>query len=185
MISTRQFKGGLYIKLNGNLFMIIESHHHKPGKGGAFVRTKLRNLKLGTVIERTFRAGEVVENIFVEEKKYQYLYCDDGQYHFMDNETFEQISLPREKVGDAKKYLKENSDITVSLYEGDILNMKLSIFIDLKIVETEPGIRGDTAKGGTKNAKLETGAIAQVPLFINNGDVVTIDTRTGAYAGRA
>lgn len=185
MISTSQFKSGLYIKLNGSLFMIVESHHHKPGKGGAFVRTKLKNLKLGTVINRTFRAGETVEDIFVEEKKYQYLYCGDGQYHFMDNETFEQISLPQKKIGDAKKFLKENADISVSLYEDDILNMKLPIFIDLKIAETEPGIRGDTAKGGTKNAKLETGATVQVPLFINKGDMVTIDTRTGAYAGRA
>ena len=185
MISTNQFKNGLYIKLNGNLFMVIEFQHHKPGKGGALVRTRLKNLKLGTVIDRTFRSGEAVENIFVEEKKYQYLYHADGQYHFMDNESYEQISLSEKKIGGAKKFLKENTEITVSTYEGEIFNIKLPIFINLKIAETEPGVRGDTAKGGTKNAKLETGATVQVPLFVNTGDTVTVDTRTGAYVGRA
>ena len=185
MISTNQFKGGLFIKLNGNIFVIVQFQHIKPGKGGAFVRTKLRNVKLGTVIERTFRAGETVENIFIEEKKYQFLYQTDGHYHLMDNETYEQIILPENKIGTAKKLLKENTEITASVHEGDILNIKLPIFINLKIAETEPGIRGNTAKGGTKNAKLETGAVVQVPLFINNGEIVKIDTRTGAYVGRA
>ena len=185
MISTNQFKNGLFIKLNGNLFMIVEFQHHKPGKGGAFVRTKLKNLKLGTVIDRTFRAGETVENIFIEEKKYQYLYHADGRYHLMDSETYEQISLLEEKIGDAKKFLKENTKVTASIYEGDILNIKLPTFINFKIAETEPGIRGNTAKGGTKSAKLETGTAVQVPLFIDKGDIIKIDTRTGAYVGRA
>ena len=185
MISTSQFRSGLFIKLDGQLFMIIEFQHHKPGKGGAFVRTRLKNVRLGTVIDRTFRAGETVEDIFIDEKKYQYLYHADGQYHFMDNETYEQILLPEKRVGEAKKFMKENTLITASVYEDDILNIKLPMFVDLKIAETEPGIRGDTAKGGSKNAKLETGATIQVPLFINRGELVKIDTRTGIYVGRA
>ncbi len=185
MISTNQFKNGLFIKLNGELFTIIEFQHHKPGKGGALVRTRLRNVRLGTVIDRTFRAGQTVENVFIEEKKYQYLYRSDGQYHFMDNEAYEQVSLPEKRVGEAKKFLKEDTQITASIYGGDILQIKLPIFVDLKISETEPGVRGDTAKSGSKSAKLETGAIVQVPLFINNGETVKIDTRTGVYVGRA
>ena len=185
MISTNQFKGGMFIKLDGQLFMIISFQHHKPGKGGAIVRTKLRNVKLGTVIEKRFRAGETVENIFVEEKKYQYLYCADGHYYFMDNESYEQIPLSKDHVGDSKMFLKENVEITALMYEGNILSIKLPTFVDLKVAETEPGIRGDTAKGGTKNAKLETGATIRVPLFINIGEVLKIDTRTGTYVGRA
>lgn len=185
MISTNQFRSGLFIKLNGVLFMIIESQHHKPGKGGALVRVKLKNVKLGTVINRTFRAGEEVENIFIEEKKYQYLYRADGQYHFMDNETYEQITLSEERIGSAKDFLRENMEVTSSLHEGNILNIKLPIFVNLKIAETEPGIKGDTAKAGTKIAKLETGAAVQVPLFVNKGNTIKIDTRTGKYVGRA
>lgn len=185
MILTNQFKRGLVIKLNGELFMIIEFQHHKPGKGGAFVRTKLRNVKSNTVVDKTFRAGETVEDIFVEEKKYQYLYHAEGHYYFMDSETYEQISLTKDKVGDVKRFLKENTEVTVSMFEGDILSIKLPIFTNLKVTETEPGVRGDTVKAGTKNAKLETGATVQVPLFINTGDVIKIDTRTGKYIGRA
>lgn len=185
MISTNQFKGGLFIKLEGELYMIIEFQHHKPGKGGAFVRTKLRNVKSDTVISRTFRAGETVEDVFVEEKKYQFLYSADGQYYFMDNETYEQISLAESKVEDSKRFLKENTEVSVTIYEGDILDIRLPIFITLKVAETEPGTRGDTVKAGTKNAKLETGANIQVPLFINRGDLIKIDTRTGEYIGRA
>jgi len=185
VISTNQFKSGLFIKLNGELYMIMEFQHHKPGKGGAFVRTKLRNVKSDTVVNRTFRAGETVEDVFIEEKKYQYLYSADGEYHFMDNETYEQISLAQEKVGGAKKFLKENTGVSVTMYEGNILSIKLPIFINLEVAETELGARGDTVKAGTKNAKLETGAIIHVPLFINTGNVIKIDTRTGEYIGRA
>jgi elongation factor P len=165
--------------------MIIESQHYKPGKGGAFVRTKLRNVKLGTVVDRTFRSGETVEGAFIEEGKYQYLYYSDGQYHFMDNSTYEQIALPQEKIGDAKMFLKENTNVSILSSGGEVLSVKLPIFIDLKIVQTEPGVRGDTAKAGTKSATLETGATVQVPLFINQGETVKIDTRTGTYVGRA
>ena len=165
--------------------MIIESHHYKPGKGGAFVRTKLRDVRLGAVVDRTFRAGETVEDVFIEEKKYQYLYCAEGNYHFMDNETYEQVSFAGDRIGDVKSFLKENTEVTVSMHEGNILSIKLPIFINLKVVESEPGVRGDTVKAGTKSAKLETGAVIQVPLFINTGDIITIDTRTGKYTGRA
>lgn len=185
MMSTNQFKSGIFIKLDGDIFMIVESQHYKPGKGGALVRTKLRNVKSDTVIDRTFRAGEMVEDIFVEEKKYQYLYRTEGHYHFMDSETYEQISLTEEKIGDTKRFLKENTGVTVSMYGGDILSITLPIFVNLKVTETEPGLRGDTVKAGTKNAKLETDANIQVPLFINRGDAITVDTRTGKYIGRA
>lgn len=185
MISTNQFKSGLFIKLDNELFMIIESEHYKPGKGGALVRTKLKNVRSGTSVDKTFRAGETVEDVFVEEKKYQYLYASDDNYHFMDNETYEQISLPEEKVGDVKEFLKENIEVTVLVHKGNALSIKLPTFINLKVAETEPGVKGDTVKVGTKNAKLETGANVQVPLFIVTGDVITIDTRTGKYMGRA
>jgi len=185
MISTNQFKSGLFIRLNGDVYMILEFQHHKPGKGGAFVRTRLRNVKSNSVLNRTFRAGETVEDVFVEDKRYQFLYSDDGHYHFMDGETYEQISLSEEKVGAAKDFLKENTDVVISSYEGNILEIKLPIFMNLKVVEAGPGARGDTVKPGTKSARLETGATVQVPLFINTGDIIKIDTRTGEYTGRA
>ncbi|MBL7071314.1 MAG: elongation factor P [Candidatus Omnitrophica bacterium] len=185
MISTNQFKSGIFIKLDGQLYMIMEFQHHKPGKGGAVVRTKLRNVKAGSIVNRTFRAGDAVENVFVEEKKFQYLYADNGHYHFMDSESYEQISISEKVVGSAKNFLKENSEVSVTMYESDILDIKLPTFIDLKVAEAGPGSRGDTVKQGTKNAMLETGATVQVPLFINSGDIIKIDTRTGGYVGRA
>lgn len=185
MISTNQFKNGLFIKLNNDIFVIMEWQHYKPGKGGAFVRTRLRNIRTTNVLDKTFRSGETVEDIFVEEKKYQYLYSSEGQYHFMDNENYEQIVLTEEKVSDVKKFLKENIEVDVSVHEGNVLSIKLPIFIEMKVAETEPGIKGDTAKSGTKSAKLETGATVQVPLFINIGDTIKIDTRSGEYTGRA
>lgn len=185
MISTNQFKSGVFIKIDGVVYMIMEFQHHKPGKGGAFVRTRLRNVKNGSVLNRTFRAGETVEDVFIEEKKYQFLYSAEGHYHFMCNETYEQISLPEETVGSAKDFMKENTEVAVSSCEGNILEIKLPIFINLKVEEADPGVRGDTVKPGTKSAKLETGATVQVPLFINQGDIIKIDTRTGEYTGRA
>jgi len=185
MISTNEFRSGLYIKINGQLYNIISSQHHKPGKGGAVVRTKLKNLKTGSTIDKTFRSGECVEDAFIEEKKYQYLYKDDGIYHFMDSSTFEQIAVSQEIIGDNKKFLKENTELSVLSCEGSIISIKLPIFIDLLVVDTEPGTRGDTVKAGTKNAKLETGYSIQVPLFINKGTRVRIDTRTGKYIGRS
>jgi len=185
MISTKQFKSGLFIKIDGVVYMILESQHHKPGKGGAFVRTRLRNVRSNSVLNRTFRAGDTVEDVFIEEKRYQFLYSADGHYHFMCSETYEQISLPEDAVGNAKNFMKENTEVTISSYEGNILEIKLPIFINLKVTEADPGVRGDTVKPGSKIAKLETGATAQVPLFIDQGEIIKIDTRTGEYMGRA
>ena len=185
MISINEIKNGLFIKVDGELYVVVEAEPYKPGKGGALMRTKLRNIKTGSTLDRTFRSADTIEDIHIEEKTYQYLYSADGQYHFMDTETYEQISLPEEIVGDAKNFLKENIEVGVSMYGGKILNIKLPLFLKFKVVETEPGVKGDTVKAGTKSAKIETGAVVQVPLFINNGETITIDTRTGKYTGRA
>jgi len=185
MISINEIKNGLFIKVEGELYVVVEAVPYKPGKGGALMRTKLRNLKTGAMLDRTFRSADTIEDIHIEEKTYQYLYSADGQYHFMDTETYEQMSLPEQVVGDAKNFLKENIEVGAQVYEGKILNVKLPLFLKFKVVETEPGARGDTVKAGTKSAKIETGAIVHVPLFISSGEIITIDTRTGKYTGRA
>lgn len=185
MISTNEFKTGLSLILDGQLYIIVEYQHVKPGKGGAFVRTKLKNLKLGTVLDRTFRAGEKIEEAFIEDRKYQFLYCSGQIYHFLDQETFEEVMVSKEEVGESNvKFLKEGMMITASLYKDKLVTISLPTFVELKVDQTEPGLRGDTAKGGTKLAKLETGAVIQVPLFINTGDMVKIDTRSGEYVER-
>lgn len=184
MISTNDFKNGMVIELEGVLFQIIEFQHVKPGKGGAFVRTKLRNFKTGAVIDRTFRAGEKVEDARVERRKMQYLYSDADTYHFMDNESYEQIELKAEAIGDGLKYLKEQMVVDISMHEGVPLGIEVSPHVELMIAETDPGLKGDTASGGTKPAKLETGAIVQVPLFIETGDTIRVDTRTNTYITR-
>ncbi len=184
MISINEVRNGIFIKLEGNLYVVVEAEHYKPGKGGALVRTKLKNIKTGNTTDRTFRSADLIEDISIEEKAYHYMYYD-GQYHFMDTETYEPIALPDEVVGEGVKFLKENVEITVQMYDGKILSIKLPLFLNFKVMETEPGVRGDTVKAGTKSAKIETGAVVQVPLFINNGEIITIDTRTGKYTGRA
>lgn len=184
MISTSEFKNGLTIKLEGQLFQIIEFQHVKPGKGGAFVRTKLRSLSSGNVLEKTFRAGEKVEDAFIEYKKLQFLYSSGDEYHFMDQENFEQFRLNAQQLGHVIHYLKENMIATASFYEGKLMNVEPPIFVELKVVEAEPGLKGDTAKSGTKSVKLETGYVIQVPLFIEADDVLKIDTRTGEYVER-
>lgn len=184
MISTSEFKNGLTIKLEGQLFQIIEFQHVKPGKGGAFVRTKLRSLSSSNVLEKTFRAGEKVEDAFIEYKKLQFLYSSGDEYHFMDQENFEQFQLNAQQLGDVIHYLKENTIATASFYEGKLMNVEPPIFVELKVVESEPGLKGDTAKSGTKSVKLETGYVIQVPLFIDTDDVIKIDTRTGEYVER-
>jgi elongation factor P len=161
----------------------VDFQHVKPGKGGAFVRTKLKHLRLGTVIDPTFRAGEKVELVDFEEKRMQYMYRDE-RYHFMDLETYEQLSLSPGEVGDARDFLKENVEVDMLFIDGSPVAVELPNFIELAIAKTEPGIRGDTATGGSKPATLETGAVVQVPLFLNEGDVVKVDTRTSAYLGR-
>lgn len=184
MISTNQFKNGMAIKLDGTLFFIVDFQHVKPGKGGAFVRTKLKNVKTGAVIDRTFRAGEKFEQAILDKRQMQFLYTDGDSYNFMDNETYNQITLSKEQLGDVMKYVKENSNIDVLVYEDQPINVEPEIFVELKVTQTDPGLKGDTTSGGNKPATMETGAVVQVPLFIQIGDVVKIDTRTNSYITR-
>jgi elongation factor P len=182
-VSTAEFKKGLRIQFDGQPYAIVDFQHVKPGKGGAFVRTKLKHLRDGRVIDNTFRSGEKVELVDFEEKHMQFLYRDE-RYHFMDLESYEQISLSPEEVGDARDFLKENTEVDVLFIDGSPATVDLPNFLELAIVATEPGVRGDTASGGSKPARLETGATIQVPLFLNPGDVVKVDTRSGEYLGR-
>jgi len=182
-VSTAEFKKGLRIVFDGQPYVIVDFQHVKPGKGGAFVRTKLKHMKQGRVIDNTFRSGEKVELVDFDDKHMQFLYRDD-RYHFMDMETFEQVSLSREEVGDAADYLKENTEVNVLYIDGAPAAVELPTFVEIAIARTDPGVRGDTAQGGTKPATLETGAVVQVPLFLNAGDIVKVDTRTGEYLGR-
>lgn len=182
-VSTAEFRKGLRIVFDGQPYAIIDFQHVKPGKGGAFVRTKLKHMTAGRVIDNTFRSGEKVELVDFEEKHMQFLYSDD-RYHFMDMETYEQVSLSADEVGDAREYLKENTEVEVLYIDGAPVTVELPNFAELRIVRTDPGVRGDTAQGGSKPATLETGAVVQVPLFLNEGDVVKVDTRTGQYLGR-
>jgi len=172
------------IELDGTLFQIVEFQHVKPGKGGAFVRTKLRNFKTGGVVDKTFRAGEKVEQAMVNRRSMQYLYNDGSDYVFMDTETYEQISLPASFLQDETKFMKENMNVLIAMHEGQALGIELPTAVELEVTHTEPGVKGDTASGGTKPATLETGAVVQVPLFINVGDMIKVDTRTGDYITR-
>ena len=182
-VSTAEFKKGLKIVFDGQPYTIVDFQHVKPGKGGAFVRTKLRHMKLGKVIDNTFRSGEKVELVDFEDKHMQYLYRDD-RYHFMDMETYDQVSLSEGEVGDAREFLKENTEVEVLYIDGSPVTVELPNFVELAIAKTDPGVRGDTAQGGNKSATLETGAVIQVPLFVNEGDTVKVDTRTGEYLSR-
>jgi elongation factor P len=182
-VSTAEFKKGLRIVFDGNPYTIVDFQHVKPGKGGAFVRTKLKHMKLGKVIDNTFRSGEKVALVDFEEKHMQFLYRDD-RYHLMDTETYEQVSLSANEVGDAREYLRENTEVDVLYIAGSPVAVELPNFVELAIARTDPGVRGDTAQGGTKPATLETGAVVQVPLFLGEGDIVKVDTRTGEYLGR-
>ena len=182
-VSTAEFKKGLKIQFDGQPYTIVDFQHVKPGKGGAFVRTKLKHMRQGRVIDNTFRAGEKVELVDFEDKHMQYLYKDD-RYNFMDTETYDQISLSAEEVGDARDFLNENTEVDILFIEGSPVTVELPTFMELAIVKTDPGIRGDTASGGSKPATLESGAVVQVPLFLNQGDIVKIDTRTAEYLSR-
>ena len=182
-VSTADFKKGLRIVFDGQPYAIVDFQHVKPGKGGAFVRTKLKHMRLGKVIDNTFRSGEKVELVDFEDKRMQYLYHDD-RFHFMDLDTYDQISLSAEEVGDARDFLKENIEVEILFINDSPVTVELPNFIELQIAKTDPGIRGDTASGGSKPATLETGAVVQVPLFLNEGDVVKVDTRSGEYLGR-
>ncbi len=184
MISTSEFRNGTKIELEGNPYVIVEFLHVKPGKGGAFVRTKLKSLKSGSTIERTFRAGEKIDVPDLEEKEVQYLYSTGEDYFFMDTRTYDQSSLNANQLGDSKNFLKENMVIKVLYHRGNPIGIELPIFVALRVAKTEPGIRGDTASGGSKPATLETGATVKVPFHINEGDVIKIDTRTSEYIER-
>lgn len=184
MISTSDFKTGMTIELDGDIYTIVDFQHVKPGKGAAFVRTKLKNVKSGSVTERTFRAGEKVDRAMMDRREMQYLYSADDEYFFMDTETFEQISLRKEQLGNDVKYLVENMNIGVVLYQEQVIGTDLPFSVELTVEETEPGIKGDTASGGSKPAKMQTGLVVQVPFFINPGDKLRIDTRSGEYIER-
>lgn len=184
MISTNQFKIGMTIELDDTLFNILDFQHVKPGKGGAFVRTKLKNLKTGAVIKKTFRAGEKVELAHLSHCPMQYLYQDGHNYYFMDSKTYEQLALSKEEISQQALYLNEGVMVEISLHENKPVAVELPPFVKLKVTETTPGVRGDTATGGTKPATLETGMVVQVPLFVQEGDVVKIDTRSGKYITR-
>ena len=184
MISTNDFHTGLTIELEGDIFMVMEFQHVKPGKGSAFVRSKLKNLRSGAVLERTFRAGEKVPRAHLERKEMEYLYRTGDNFCLMDLETYEQITLSGEQMGEATLYLKENEKLTVLMHEDSIVGLELPYTVELKVVEAEPGFKGDTASGGSKPAKLETGLVVNVPLFIDVGDRIKVDTRTGEYIER-
>jgi elongation factor P len=184
MISTNDLRPGTCFIYDGQLWKITEYQHVKPGKGPAFVRVKQLNLRTGAIVERTYRTGEKVENIRVENREMQYLYRDGDNYVFMDNETYEQYSIGEKLVGNNAGYLLENSNATVTVYENEILDVYPPNFIEVEVVRTDPGLRGDTAQGGSKPAVIASGATVMVPLFINEGDMIKVDTRDGRYIER-
>ena len=186
MISTNQFKNGNHIEVEGTIFKILEFQHVKPGKGGAFVRTKLRRASDGAVIDRTFRAGEKFRPVRTEARKMQFLYADGTDAHFMDSQSFEQLAIPEGAVGETLKWVRPNEEIDLLFIDGQPRDVQLSASVELEVTHTEPGVRGDTASGGgNKPATLETGAVVQVPLFVNIGDRIKVDTRSGSYMSRA
>ena len=183
-ISTADFRNGLTIETGGQLFQIAYFQHVKPGKGGAFVKTKLRNLRTGAVVEKTFRAGERMEQAVIERRNMQFLYRAGDDYTFMDMETFDQVSLSADRIGEGAAYLAADMEVAVVSHDGDLLGVEIPNTVDLTVAQTDPGLRGDTATGGNKPATLETGAVVTVPLFINEGNVIRVDTRTGQYVQR-
>lgn len=185
MISSNDFRTGVTIEIDNDVWQVVDFQHVKPGKGAAFVRAKMKNLRTGAVIERTFNAGEKLPKAHIDNRSMQFLYLSDDMYHFMDNETYEQLALSDEQLGDAKRFLKENMNIDVMFFGSTIIGVELPYTVELRVVETDPGIRGDTATGGSKPAKLETGYVVRVPLFIEEGELLRIDTRTGDYVERA
>lgn len=185
MVSTAEFRKGLKIEIEGKPFMIVDFQHVKPGKGGAFVRTKLKNMINGRVIDQTFRSGEKVDKPDLEEKEMQYLYREGDTFVFMDNTTYDQVYLSKEQLGDQSQFLQENITIKLLTFNQEPLGLELPNFVELTVTATDPGFKGDTATGGNKPATVETGAVIQVPLFISEGDRIRVDTRTGAYMERA
>jgi len=184
MISSNDLRPGTTIQIDSDVWQVIEFQHVKPGKGAAFVRTKLKNLRTGNVNERTFRAGEKLEKASIERREMQFLYATGDEYSFMDNETFEQLTLNKDQLGNVYLYIKEGINVNVATHDGKLLGIEAPNFIELKVVETDPAFKGDTAQGGTKPAKLETGAVVAVPFFVVEGDTVKIDTRSNEYLER-
>jgi elongation factor P len=184
MISSNDFRNGITIVIDGHLWTVIEFLHVKPGKGSAFVRTRLKNVKTGSTVERTFRAGEKLERATVDNREMQMLYNDADGYHFMDNETFENVTLQRELIGDPADFLNDGMKVQVQFHDATPIGIDLPAHVELRVEETDPGFKGDTATGTTKPAKLESGATVQVPLFVNPGDLIRIDTRDRRYIGR-
>ena len=184
MISTSDFRNGTKIELEGEPYAIVEFQHVKPGKGGGFVRTRLKNLKTGQVLDRTFRWGERLPEPDLQERTLQFLYAAEDGYHFMDMETYDQTALQADQLGESRAYLKEGMEIKALYHRGQPIGVELPMFVELAVVQTEPGIKGDTASGGSKPAVLETGATVKVPLYLNEGDVIRVDTRTGTYIER-
>jgi len=183
-VDTSQFRNGLKVEIDGEPYVMTYFQHVKPGKGGAFVRTKIKHLRTGRVLEKTFRSGERVDEAEVEDKRMQYLYQDGDQRVFMDQETYDQIPFTQEQIGDARKYLKENLAVDVMFWRGKPIHIELPAFIEAVVSQCDPGVKGDTASGATKPATIETGAVVQVPLFIKEGESIRVDTRTNAYVER-
>lgn len=184
MISSNDLRPGTTIEMEGVAYTVVDFQHVKPGKGAAFVRTKLKNIKTGNVNEITFRAGEKIARAIMEKKEYQYMYVTGDEFNFMDNETYDQITLTRDQLGDSAKWLKEGMNVEVLYFQGAIMGVSIPNFVELEIIETPPGVKGDTASGGGKPATLEGGAVVQVPFFVNTGDKIRVDTRTGEYLDR-
>ena len=184
MVVAGDFKNGITIEYENNIWQVIEFQHVKPGKGSPFVRTKLKNIKSGGVIEKSFRPTEKFPQAHIERKDYQYLYADGDLYNFMDVETYDQIALSKDNVGDSLKFVKENEMVKLVSHAGEVFAIEPPLFVELVITESEPGVKGDTATGATKPAVVETGATVMVPLFVNQGDTINIDTRTGEYLSR-
>ena len=184
MVSAGDFRNGITIEIEGNVYQIIEFQHVKPGKGAAFVRTKLKNVMTGAVLERTFNPSDKYPKAHIETKEMQYLYNDGELYYFMDVNTYDQIPLSKDMVGDALKFVKENEMVKICSHKGQVFSIEPPLFVELEITETEPGFKGDTATGATKPATVETGAVVNVPLFVDQGDKIKIDTRTGEYLSR-
>lgn len=184
MIGVTELRKGVTLALDREVYRVLEYQHHKPGRGSATIRTKLRNLRTGATVDRNFISGDRVQDIRLDHRTVQYLYNDGNLYYFMDMDTYEQPALPTEVIGDAANYLKEGITIDVSFYQGEPLDIELPITVELEVTTTQPGVKGDTATGATKAATLETGLIVQVPLFVSEGDAVRVDTRTGHYLTR-
>ena len=185
MITAGDFRNGVTFDMDGQVYQVVEFQHVKPGKGAAFVRTKFKNVITGAVVEKSFNPTDKFENAYVERKEYEYLYNDGELYYFMDTETYEQLPLNADKLGDNFKFVKENDVVKIMSYKGNVFGVEPPLFVELEVVDTEPGVRGDTATNVTKPATLETGAVIKVPIFINQGEKIRIDTRTGEYMERA